>query len=227
MAISKVSSRNLPAQAAAPRWRRRAQARPGEIVDAALSVFAAKGFAATRLDDVARQAGVSKGTLYLYFDNKAELFKEMIRQTLLARFAASLERAEVAISASDALRALIAGVGKLLTDDRLSAIPKLIISESGNFPELAAFYLDEVIKPIRARITTLIERGVAHGEFRPIDTGLIYMLVMGPCLLSALWRHTMQPHDSVIVNVADLLRLHQDVLLNGLLAAGGKISEGA
>jgi AcrR family transcriptional regulator len=201
-----------------PRWRRRAAERPGEILEAALSVFVAKGFAAARLDDVAAQAGVSKGTLYLYFDNKAELFKDVIRQTLLAPIVNSVEAAEMEPDPATALKALIAGIGRLLADDRRSAIPKLVISESGTFPELAAFYLNEIIKPMRARIANIVRRGVQSGQFRPVNSSLIFMIVMGPCLLSAIWRHTMQVHDSMKLNVEELMHLHEDVLLNGLLA---------
>ncbi len=205
-----------------PRWRRRAASRTGEILDAALSVFVTKGFASSRLDDVAAEAGISKGTLYLYFDNKAELFKEVVRQVLLAALAQSVETAESEKNAETGLRKLISGIGVLLSDRRLSAIPKLVIGESGNFPELAAFYLKEVIQPMRGRLATLIRRGIAEGTFRPVDPMLATMVVMGPCLLAAIWRHTMQAHDSTELDTRDLVRQHIDLLMNGLLAAPGE-----
>jgi AcrR family transcriptional regulator len=200
-----------------PRWRRRAAERPGEILDAALTVFVAKGFAATRLEDVAAEAGISKGTLYLYFDNKAELFKEVVRQVLLSAIAQSVESAETQSDVSSGLRTLIAGIGRLLADERRSAIPKLVISESGNFPELAAFYFDEVIKPMRGRIAGLIRRGIEEGEFRPVEPTLATMVVIAPFLLSAIWRHTMQVHDSQPLEPGAFLALHVDLLMSGLL----------
>ena len=201
-----------------PRWRRRASERPGEILDAALTVFVAKGFATARLEDVAAEAKISKGTLYLYFDNKADLFKEVIRQVLLTAISQSVDMAEGEADAKSRLCALIAAIGRLLSDDRRSAIPKLVIAESGNFPELAAFYFNEVIKPMRARIAGLIRRGIEEGAFRPVDTTLATMLVMAPCLLSAIWRHTMQAHDSAALDPNQLLAQHVDLLMNGLLA---------
>jgi len=205
-----------------PRWRRRAAARPGEILDAALTVFVTKGFAATRLDDVAAEAGISKGTLYLYFDNKAELFKEVIRQVMLTAISQSVETAETKADAAAGLRALVEGLVRLLSDERRSAIPKLVISESGNFPELAAFYFNEVIKPMRSRIAGLIRRGVADGTFREVDPLLATMVVIAPGLLSAIWQHTMRVHDSMSIDPAALMHQHVDLLMNGLLADAGK-----
>src|SRR5919108_1768291 len=125
---------------ATPRWRRRAADRPREILDAALTVFVAKGFAATKLDDVAASAGISKGLLYRYFDNKAELFKEVIRQTLVTTIREVGDRAQASRSATAALDIFLQQMVAVANDERRSAIPKLVISESGNFPELAVFY---------------------------------------------------------------------------------------
>src|ERR1700752_384460 len=133
------------AAAPAPRWRRRAADRPKEILDAALTVFVAKGFAATKLDDVAVAAGISKGLLYRYFDNKAELFKEVIRQALVATIRDVGDRTRASGATLAALDIFLDQMITVASDPRRSAIPKLVISESGNFPELAMFYLTEVI----------------------------------------------------------------------------------
>ncbi len=126
--------------------RRRKEARPEEILSAALESFAARGFAATRIEDVAARAGISKGTLYLYFDGKEELFKAVVRQALLPNLA-RIEALAATFEGPSALLlerllATIAGV----INSRVGAIPKLVIAEAGNFPDLARFYLAEVVQ---------------------------------------------------------------------------------
>ena len=129
-----------------PRWARRKDARASELTAAALDLFVERGYAATRLDDVAARAGVSKGTVYLYFDNKAELFKAVVREGIVPLIA----DAEAALShyqgpSGDLLRGLILGWWQSVGQSKLLGIPKLVISEAGNFPEIAKFYADEVI----------------------------------------------------------------------------------
>src|SRR6266436_4550401 len=142
------------------RWRRRKDARPGEIVAAGLACFAERGFAATRLDAVAKRAGVTKGTLYLYFPNKEELFKAVVRQAIVANIARG--EALVAESAEPApvlLERLIRHWAQLIPTPA-SAIPKLVLAEAGNFPDLARFYLDEVVNRGRALIRGVIRKGI-------------------------------------------------------------------
>src|SRR5690348_12990385 len=129
----------------ATRWRRRKEARPAEILDAALACFAERGFAATRLDDVAKCAGITKGTLYLYFPNKEELLKAVVRQAIVANIARGEELvAESAEPAPVLLERIIHHWAELIATPA-SAIPKLVIAEAGNFPDIARFYLDEVV----------------------------------------------------------------------------------
>ena len=152
-------AKKLPASnpdSPAPRWRRRAADRPQEILDAALTVFVAKGFAATKLDDVAVAAGISKGLLYRYFDNKAELFKEVIRQTLVTTIRDVGDRTRASTSAAAALDIFLEQMAAVANDPRRSAIPKLVISESGNFPDLAKFYLAEVISPGLQQLASVV-----------------------------------------------------------------------
>src|SRR5687767_8978117 len=203
-------------QDAAPRWRRRAADRPREILDAALTVFVEKGFAATKLDDVAVAAGISKGLLYRYFDNKAELFKEVIRQTLVATIRDVGDRARASGSAVAALDVFLEQLTAVAKDARRSAIPKLIISESGSFPELAVFYLAEVIGPGVQQLTGLIRRGVDSGEFRKVDPELAAKSIIAPFLLAVIWRHTFARHDSKRFDPDALIRQHRDILLHGL-----------
>ena len=205
-------------QDAAPRWRRRAADRPREILDAALTVFVEKGFAATKLDDVAVAAGISKGLLYRYFDNKAELFKEVIRQTLVTTIRDVGDRARASENALAALDVFLQQLAAVAKDARRSAIPKLIISESGSFPELAVFYLAEVIGPGVQQLTGLIRRGVDSGEFRKVDPELAAKSIIAPLLMSVIWRHTFARHDSKRFDADALIRQHRDILLHGLAA---------
>ncbi len=205
-----------PEDAAAPRWRRRAADRPREILDAALTVFVEKGFAATRLDDVAVAAGISKGLLYRYFDTKAELFKEVIRQTLVTTIRDVGDRARASGSALAALDVFLEELAAVAKDARRSAIPKLIISESGGFPELAVFYLAEVIGPAMQQLSGLIRRGVETGAFRNVDPDLAAKGIIAPFLLSVIWRHTFARHDARRFDPDALIRQHRDILLHGL-----------
>jgi AcrR family transcriptional regulator len=218
MARSSETSAHAPGGvASAPRWRRRAADRPQEILDAALTVFVTKGFAATKLDDVAAAAGISKGLLYRYFDNKAELFKEVVRQTLVTTIRDVGNRTQASESASAALDIFLEQIVAVASDERRSAIPKLVISESGNFPELAVFYLAEVIGPGLKQLTGVVRRGVESGEFRQVDPDLAARSIISPLVMMAIWRHTFARHDSGRFDPAAQVRQHRDILLHGLM----------
>ena len=137
------------ASAARPRWERRKQARPSELVAAALALFVEKGYAGTRLEDVAARAGVSKGTLYLYFANKEELFKAVVRENIVRNIAQAQQMVSAYEGDTGALLAhLMREWWRRIGDTPASGIPKLVVSESGNFPQIARFYFDEVIDPV-------------------------------------------------------------------------------
>jgi AcrR family transcriptional regulator len=206
------------------RWRRRKEARPAEILVAALDVFRERGFAAAPLDEVARRAGVSKGTLYLYFPSKEAIFKALVRESVLP----NILRAEEAArhfqgSPSRLLRELLTGFGQLITsDERLSAFPKLIISEAGNFPELARFYLDQVINRAFRLLIGILKRGVAAGEFAPMNYAATARLAVAPIVFLALWRHSMAPHDPSAPSPLSVVQRHVELFLGGLAAEAGK-----
>jgi len=163
-------SRHTPRAPRAPRWHRRPDARPDEIIDAAISVFGELGFAKANLCDVARRAGVSKGTVYLYFENKEALFREMVRARVVRSFAAEeSELAEREGSARQALVAIIAKMWDTVRAPEMARIVRLVHSEISNFPDLVRFYFDEVILPVRRLVRAIIERGVAQGEFRRVN----------------------------------------------------------
>jgi AcrR family transcriptional regulator len=217
------ASPSLPSRG--PRWRRRAEARPAEILDAALTVFSARGFAAAKLDDVAKEAGVSKGTLYLYFESKEALFEAMALELMRGPVLAQLETIAKAETAGEALRQLIQFMTRLLDDPRRSALPKLIIAESAGFPELAKIWLKTVIQPVRKRVEALIEAGIANGEFRAVDPWETTKLVIAPFLLTAIWRRTFEHIDNRRFDFAALLRQHTEFLLRGLAPDAAKPAE--
>jgi AcrR family transcriptional regulator len=201
------------------RWRRRKDARPEEILAAALESFAERGFAATRLEDVAVRAGISKGTLYLYFKSKEELFKAVVRETLLP----NLVRIEALVGTFEGPSALL--VEQLLLTisgvlgSRIGAIPKLVIAEAGNFPDLARFYFDEVIQRGLGLIATILRRGIARGEFRAIDVDRAVFCVIAPMLVAALWKNSLEPYgEAPPLDPEALARTHLDLLLRGLEA---------
>jgi len=202
------------------RWRRRKQARPSEILSAALDVFRERGFAAARLEDVARRAGVSKGTLYLYFPGKEAIFKALVREAILPNIARAEAMARQHQGSPAALLAdLLTGFGlQIASDDRLSAFPKLIIAEAGNFPELARFYLSQVIHRALRLIIRILKRGVASGEFAPMDYRATARLAVAPIVFLALWRHSFAAHDAKGPAVPAVVHRHVELFLSGLAA---------
>jgi len=209
--------KNRKPRPTAPRWRRRKEDRPAEIVAAALACFAEKGFAATRLEDIAERAGVTRGTLYLYFQGKEEIFKAVVRQSILP----ILVRGEAMVAASDEpsgtlLARLIENFPKAVLGSPVSALPKLVLTEVGNFPDLAEFYLEEVIRRGRRLIKALVKRGIDRGEFRPVDLDHVFYCVIAPILLTLLWEHSFKPYDRSELEPDAMLRAHLDLLLNGL-----------
>lgn len=206
----------MPTANAKPRQRRK-EARPAEVSAAALELFVEKGFAATRLDDIAARTGVSKGTLYLYFDNKEALFEAVIREGVLPL----VDRDEAMVashhgSAFELLRQILSGWWEALVSTSLSGISKLMISEARNFPEVAAFYHQSVIRRLRSMIATVLERGVASGEFRPVDIEACVSVAVAPMLMLVVWKHSLE----ICIAPTDpqrTLATHLDLLRAGLL----------
>jgi AcrR family transcriptional regulator len=165
-----------------PKWRRLPEERPHQIIDAAIEVFGERGLSGARLEDIAKRAGVSKGTIYLYFPNKEALFKEMVRLTIIAR----LEREERRLEqhpgpATEVLTSYMNEQWEFINQPEVRILSRLIISELHRFPELVQFYMDEVVRRKYDLVTRLIQRGVDAGEFRPIDP------VVAARLLSAMF----------------------------------------
>jgi AcrR family transcriptional regulator len=167
-----------------PKRSRRPEARPDEILNAALKVFTEKGFAAARVDDVAAAAGVSKGAIYLYFASKEALFEALVRRFAERVVAGAAERI-TALGAADPEAAIRGGLRFLITmmsDPAVSAAPRLVLSEAQRFPAIAALYRREVIAIGRRAVETLIAHGAARGAFREVPTDAAIRCVMGPML---------------------------------------------
>ena len=170
---------------------RRKEARPGELLEAALDLFVEKGFAATRAEEVAARAGVSKGTLFLYFQSKEELFKAVVRENISGRFTewrAELETFEG--STPELLAYCMNSWWERVGLTRASGLTKLMMSEAKNFPDIAAFYQQEVIMPGHHLIRAVLQRGMDRGEFRPMDLDYAVYLVVAPMIFLILSRHT-------------------------------------
>jgi len=203
------------------RWSRRKQARPAEILDAALKVFAAKGYAAARMDDIAREAGVTKGTIYLYFENKEAVFKSLVRESLGATIGAvAAQVAEYRGSARELLRFALNAMAALLVNSDRVVLPKIIIAESGNFPELARFYRFEIIEKGLGALSAVIERGMAQGEFRHAPVHHVIRLCVAPVLLGAVWRATFAAFDPEPYDYQGLIDTHLEILFRGLAPEG-------
>jgi len=204
-----------------PRWRRRKQARPQEILDAALACFAEKGFAASRMDDIAERAGVTKGTIYLYFENKEAVFKALVRESIGAQISQVIEsiRAYEGSSRDLLCNAVTMIAHFAATSDRV-VLPKIIVAEAGNFPELARFYRDEIIENGLGAFTSVIARGVTRGEFRDVNPDHVARMMIAPILLSIFWRTTFAQFDAVPYDYQAFLRSHLDILLRGIAADG-------
>jgi AcrR family transcriptional regulator len=207
------------AHASSTRWRRRKEARPSEILEAALAVFAERGYAATRMDDIAQRAGVTKGTIYLYFKSKDAVFESLVREsigTTISKLVDDANRFEG--PAADLLRAMLRGIGHFLrTSDRV-VLPKIIVAEAGNFPLLAQFYRREVIDRGLALLQSVIARGIARGEFRAVEPQHAARLCIAPLLLAAVWRTTFAAYDTEPYDLDGLIETHIDVLLKGFAA---------
>ncbi len=180
-----------PAASPAPRQRRK-QARPGELLDAALELFVEKGYAATRVEEVAARAGVSKGTLFLYFASKEELFKAVVRENITGH----LDDWNQELDSFEGTSAELVRYGLHSWWERLgmtpaSGITKLIMSEARNFPEIAAFYQKEVIEPGDRLLRRLLQRGIDRGEFRPLNLDQAVYSLIAPMIFLLMWKHSL------------------------------------
>lgn len=201
---------------------RRKDARPGELLASALALFVEKGFAATRAEEVARRAGVSKGTLFLYFASKEELFKAVVRENISGQFPEWNARFEAYQgSTPDLVRLFLMQWWDTVGNSPISGIVKLMMSEASNFPELAAFYHQEVIQPGSLLIQRILQRGIDSGEFAPMDLRYGVYTLLTPMLFLATWKHSFGACAQFAhnINPPDYLRVQSEVILRGLAAS--------
>jgi AcrR family transcriptional regulator len=213
-----VSATHISAET---RWSRRKEARPAEILDAALKVFAHKGFAAARMDDIAKEAGVTKGTIYLYFENKEAVFKSLVRAAVGTTLTSVTQDVKTFQgSARYLLGMVLTRVAQLLVESDRVVLPKIVISESSNFPWLAEFYRFEIIERGLELFISLLERGMAQGEFRRLPAAHVARLCVAPVLLGAIWRVTFAHLDPEPYDYKGLVETHLDILFRGLAPDG-------
>jgi AcrR family transcriptional regulator len=209
-----------------PGPKRRSRARSAEerearlqaILDAALDVFGQKGFADTRLEDVAARAGIGKGTIYLYVSSKQALFEALVRSGI----ATPIEKLEARIMAldhpvEDTLRLLLSFLRTEVLATRRIEIVRLLIAEAGRFPEIARFYHDEVVARGLRILRSIAERAVARGEFRSDELVRFPQLAVAPGVVAILWAHLFQPFDPL--DVEAMFEAHLALLMRALKGA--------
>lgn len=219
MSVTKLAADR--AEEGQARRERRKGARPGELLEAALDLFVEKGFAATRSEEVAARAGVSKGTLFLYFPSKEELFKAVVRENISGRFAEWNEEFDAFEgSTADMVRYCMRVWWERIGATRASGITKLIISEARNFPDLAAFYQQEVIRPGTDLVRRILERGVQRGEFRALDIDYAIYTIVAPMIFLIMMKHSLgvcAPQDHPL-DPDRYIDCYAETLLRGLCA---------
>mgnify|MGYP001561503015 FL=1 len=210
---------STPQPSSPPKRGRRKEARPGELLEAALDLFVEKGYAATKVDEVAARAGVSKGTLFLYFPSKEDLFKAVVRENISGRFIEwDQTLADFTGTSSEMLQFAFNAWWDRVGSTKASGLAKLMLSEANNFPEIAIFYRQEVVLPAQELTRRILVRGMASGEFRTMDLDYAIYLVQAPLMYLML----MQPSMSMCVvepekfDPKEYIRMQAENLLVGL-----------
>jgi AcrR family transcriptional regulator len=196
-----------------PRYRRRKEDRPQEITAAAFEAFAEKGFARTRVDDVAKRAGVSKGLLYLYFKTKEELFKAVVKSVVIRRVDQLIENVEsTELSSEDFIRGPLLSFLQQLPGSPVAIVIRLLISEGPRHPDLVDYYYDNVVAKGLAAISGFVKRGIARGEFRDSAISDLPHLVLAPVMLSIVWgiifKNRRLDTDMLIETQIDMILTH-------------------
>ena len=203
-----------------PRRARRKEARPGELIEAALALFVEKGFAATRVEEVAARAGVSKGTLFLYFPSKEDLFKAVVRETVAGRFPEwADELAEFQGDSVELVRYAMHTWWERVGMTPASGITKLVMAEASTFPEIASFYQNEVVAPGHDLIRRILQRGIDRGEFREMPLDYAVYSLIAPMIFLLMWKHAMTPcaPPSQQIDPLTFIDTQVDLILSGML----------
>jgi AcrR family transcriptional regulator len=202
-----------------PRYQRRKEDRPQEITDAALAAFAENGYAGTRVDEVAKRAGVSKGLLYLYFKTKEELFKAVIRSFVVPRIDALVAGVETTdLTAEEILRGPLLELMKSLPGSPVGVVVRLMISEGTKHPDLVTYYKDNVVSRGLGALQTTIERGVQNGEFRRTAVSELPQLLIMPAFFSVVFTLVFGPQS---LDTDKLIETHIDIIIEYLTKTEG------
>ncbi len=206
-------------KANAPRWQRQPDKRPEQILKAALYVFRVKGFAQARMEDVAKKAGISKGTIYLYFKSKTALMEALIAQAIepMARQLDRMADQAPAGPVTPVLRAMAGFIGGQLSNPDIAAIPLLVISEAGRFPALTQLYRERVINRGLGAVTALITQGIACGEFRPLEPTYAARSLIGILVMQLVWNGAFALPGDTPLDTQAMLDQHLDIFLHGAL----------
>jgi AcrR family transcriptional regulator len=197
--------------------KRRPEARPAEILEAALDLFTERGFKATRLEDVASRAGLSKAAIYLYFKDKTSLLVALVQAMAGANInLASGMVAQHQGPVAPLLRQLLGFMAGRIDQSRMPDLMKLVISESRAHPEIGRFYLDNVIGKGLPLFESVIERGVSSGEFRKVDPRLTVKCLVGPMVLAAIWKSAFEPIGAEPIDIAALATHDADLIIRAL-----------
>jgi AcrR family transcriptional regulator len=209
----------MPLPAGQPKFRRRKADRPDEIVAAAFAIFSEKGFAATRLDDIAARAGVSKGAIYLYFATKEDIFRAVVEQGVAPNLDALQGMAAQSPAFGDLARAFTRMISHTLATTAMGGIVKMVIAEAGNFPELARIWYERLVAPAIGAMSGVIAGAQARGEVRPGDPRAYAVGLVSPLLLGVIWRETFGPLGAPPFDIPALAEQHVETVLRGMAPA--------
>ncbi len=215
--MSNISS-TAPISGLEPLKKRRKEARPGEIIQAGLIEFAKNGFAGTKLDDVAKRAGISKGTIYRYFADKEELFLATVQSHVTPTF----DGLEIHVdgfegSARELIKSLFDAVHAMLLKGNLHILLRIIISEGNKFPELPKFYHRAVVSKGQKILSKIVARGVKSGEIREGAAANLPIVIMAPALMAVIWKMTFEQQQSI--DMDEFIAAHIDLVLNGFFVS--------
>jgi AcrR family transcriptional regulator len=206
-----------------PKWTRRKESRPAEILSAALTVFTEQGFGAAKLEEVAKRAGIAKGTLYRYFDTKEDLFRAVVQHASAGNLHTLAEAAQTFKgSLREFIPVLLTQVASRMSERRLPALARLVIGESRAFPDLARIWHDNVLAHVLHLLTRLIAEAQARGEARPGDPTAYAFSVIGPLVTALLFQEVFGGTRLAAPNLTTLAAQHAETVLRGLLIASSE-----
>lgn len=191
--------------------------RRADILLAARDVFNVRGFAGTRMDDIAKASGISKAALYLQFDGKEALFQALVAELIETMLPQAAPAEFGDMPAEAILRQLITFMAARLTEPGMAFVPRVIIGEGANFPDLARFYHEHVISRGMGIVERIVNHGIARGEFTCADVPQASRTVIGGVLIAAIWKTTFEPIGAEPIEPAAMAQAHADTVLNGLL----------